>query len=411
MANVLPINKADFPMWQAGETPVPDAVYLDSAATSQKPKAVIDALVHYYTRQNANVHRGVYTLAEQATEAYEQARQTVADFIHAEAPENIVFTRGTTESLNWVASSFGGTHIYAGDEIIITIMEHHSNLVPWQQLALRTGATLRYVDIDAQGLLDMTALQAMLSPKTKIVAVTQVSNVLGTINPIQEISRLAHAVGAVVVVDGAQSAPHMPVDVQALGADFFAFSGHKMLGPTGIGVLYGKMALLAEMPPVEFGGEMISKVEKFHTTWADIPWRFEGGTPNIAGAVGLAAAIRYLQGVGLDKIRAHEQALTAYALAQLTAIPGLTIYGPPDARQRGGVIAFTLKGVHPHDLATVLDTQQVAVRAGHHCAQPLMARLGVVATARASFYLYNGQADVDRLVAAVNEAKEFFQIE
>ncbi|MCI1686961.1 cysteine desulfurase [Schleiferilactobacillus harbinensis] len=395
-------------MWQGADA-VPDAVYLDSAATSQKPQAVIDALVHYYTRQNANVHRGVYTLAEQATEAYENARQTVADFIHAEDTANIIFTRGTTESLNWIAQSWGGTHIQAGDEIIITIMEHHSNLVPWQQLALRTGAKLRYVDIDDQGLLDMPAYRAMLSARTKIVAVTQVSNVLGTINPIQEIGQLAHAAGAILVVDGAQSAPHMPVDVQALGADFFAFSGHKMLGPTGIGVLYGKMALLEAMPPIEFGGEMISKVEKFQTTWADIPWRFEGGTPNIAGAIGLAAAIRYLQAIGLDKIRDHERALTAYALDQLKAIPGLTIYGPQDAAQRGGVIAFTLNGVHPHDLATVLDTQQVAVRAGHHCAQPLMQRLGVVATARASFYLYNGQADVDRLVAAVNEAKEFFQ--
>ncbi|WP_223850036.1 cysteine desulfurase [Schleiferilactobacillus harbinensis] len=395
-------------MWQGADA-VPDAVYLDSAATAQKPQAVIDALVHYYTRQNANVHRGVYTLAEQATEAYENARQTVADFIHAEDTANIIFTRGTTESLNWIAQSWGGTHIQAGDEIIITIMEHHSNLVPWQQLALRTGAKLRYVDIDDQGLLDMPAYRAMLSARTKIVAVTQVSNVLGTINPIQEIGQLAHAAGAILVVDGAQSAPHMPVDVQALGADFFAFSGHKMLGPTGIGVLYGKMALLEAMPPIEFGGEMISKVEKFQTTWADIPWRFEGGTPNIAGAIGLAAAIRYLQAIGLDKIRDHERALTAYALDQLKAIPGLTIYGPQDAAQRGGVIAFTLNGVHPHDLATVLDTQQVAVRAGHHCAQPLMQRLGVVATARASFYLYNGQADVDRLVAAVNEAKEFFQ--
>ncbi|WP_414160646.1 cysteine desulfurase [Schleiferilactobacillus harbinensis] len=395
-------------MWQGADA-VPDAVYLDSAATAQKPQAVIDALVHYYTRQNANVHRGVYTLAEQATEAYENARQTVADFIHAEDTANIIFTRGTTESLNWIAQSWGGTYIQAGDEIIITIMEHHSNLVPWQQLALRTGAKLRYVDIDDQGLLDMTAYRAMLSARTKIVAVTQVSNVLGTINPIQEIGQLAHAAGAILVVDGAQSAPHMPVDVQALGADFFAFSGHKMLGPTGIGVLYGKMALLEAMPPIEFGGEMISKVEKFQTTWADIPWRFEGGTPNIAGAIGLAAAIRYLQAIGLDKIRDHERALTAYALDQLKAIPGLIIYGPQDAAQRGGVIAFTLNGVHPHDLATVLDTQQVAVRAGHHCAQPLMQRLGVVATARASFYLYNGQADVDRLVAAVNEAKEFFQ--
>lgn len=408
MAKLSPINKTDFPMWQGADA-VPDAVYLDSAATAQKPQAVIDALVHYYTRQNANVHRGVYTLAEQATEAYENARQTVADFIHAEDTANIIFTRGTTESLNWIAQSWGGTHIQAGDEIIITIMEHHSNLVPWQQLALRTGAKLRYVDIDDQGLLDMTAYRAMLSARTKIVAVTQVSNVLGTINPIQEIGQLAHAAGAILVVDGAQSAPHMPVDVQALGADFFAFSGHKMLGPTGIGVLYGKMALLEAMPPIEFGGEMISKVEKFQTTWADIPWRFEGGTPNIAGAIGLAAAIRYLQAIGLDKIRDHERALTAYALDQLKAIPGLTIYGPQDAAQRGGVIAFTLNGVHPHDLATVLDTQQVAVRAGHHCAQPLMQRLGVVATARASFYLYNGQADVDRLVAAVNEAKEFFQ--
>lgn len=408
MAKLSPINKTDFPMWQGADA-VPDAVYLDSAATAQKPQAVIDALVHYYTRQNANVHRGVYTLAEQATEAYENARQTVADFIHAEDTANIIFTRGTTESLNWIAQSWGGTHIQAGDEIIITIMEHHSNLVPWQQLALRTGAKLRYVDIDDQGLLDMTAYRAMLSARTKIVAVTQVSNVLGTINPIQEIGQLAHAAGAILVVDGAQSAPHMPVDVQALGADFFAFSGHKMLGPTGIGVLYGKMALLEAMPPIEFGGEMISKVEKFQTTWADIPWRFEGSTPNIAGAIGLAAAIRYLQAIGLDKIRDHERALTAYALDQLKAIPGLTIYGPQDAAQRGGVIAFTLNGVHPHDLATVLDTQQVAVRAGHHCAQPLMQRLDVVATARASFYLYNGQADVDRLVAAVNEAKEFFQ--
>jgi cysteine desulfurase/selenocysteine lyase len=408
MAKLSPINKTDFLMWQGADA-VPDAVYLDSAATSQKPQAVIDALVHYYTRQNANVHRGVYTLAEQATEAYENARQTVADFIHAEDTANIIFTRGTTESLNWIAQSWGGTHIQAGDEIIITIMEHHSNLVPWQQLALRTGAKLRYVDIDDQGLLDMPAYRAMLSARTKIVAVTQVSNVLGTINPIQEIGQLAHAAGAILVVDGAQSAPHMPVDVQALGADFFAFSGHKMLGPTGIGVLYGKMALLEAMPPIEFGGEMISKVEKFQTTWADIPWRFEGGTPNIAGAIGLAAAIRYLQAIGLDKIRDHERALTTYALDQLKAIPGLTIYGPQDAAQRGGVIAFTLNGVHPHDLATVLDTQQVAVRAGHHCAQPLMQRLGVVATARASFYLYNGQADVDRLVAAVNEAKEFFQ--
>ena len=408
MAKLSPINKTDFPMWQGADA-VPDAVYLDSAATSQKPQAVIDALVHYYTRQNANVHRGVYTLAEQATEAYENARQTVADFIHAEDTANIIFTRGTTESLNWIAQSWGGTHIQAGDEIIITIMEHHSNLVPWQQLALRTGAKLRYVDIDDQGLLDMPAYRAMLSARTKIVAVTQVSNVLGTINPIQEIGQLAHAAEAILVVDGAQSAPHMPVDVQALGADFFAFSGHKMLGPTGIGVLYGKMALLEAMPPIEFGGEMISKVEKFQTTWADIPWRFEGGTPNIAGAIGLAAAIRYLQAIGLDKIRDHERALTAYALDQLKAIPGLTIYGPQDAAQRGGVIAFTLNGVHPHDLATVLDTQQVAVRAGHHCAQPLMQRLGVVATARASFYLYNGQADVDWLVAAVNEAKEFFQ--
>lgn len=408
MAKLSPINKTDFPMWQGADA-VPDAVYLDSAATAQKPQAVIDALVHYYTRQNANVHRGVYALAEQATEAYENARQTVADFIHAEDTANIIFTRGTTESLNWIAQSWGGTHIQAGDEIIITIMEHHSNLVPWQQLALRTGAKLRYVDIDDQGLLDMPAYRAMLSARTKIVAVTQVSNVLGTINPIQEIGQLAHAAGAILVVDGAQSAPHMPVDVQALGADFFAFSGHKMLGPTGIGVLYGKMALLEAMPPIEFGGEMISKVEKFQTTWADIPWRFEGGTPNIAGAIGLAAAIRYLQAIGLDKICNHERALTAYALDQLKAIPGLTIYGPQDAAQRGGVIAFTLNGVHPHDLATVLDTQQVAVRAGHHCAQPLMQRLGVVATARASFYLYNGQADVDRLVAAVNEAKEFFQ--
>ncbi|HAY53519.1 MAG TPA: cysteine desulfurase CsdA [Lactobacillus sp.] len=408
MAKLSPINKTDFPMWQGADA-VPDAVYLDSAATSQKPQAVIDALVHYYTRQNANVHRGVYTLAEQATEAYENARQTVADFIHAEDTANIIFTRGTTESLNWIAQSWGGTHIQAGDEIIITIMEHHSNLVPWQQLAQKTGAVLKYIDLLPDGELDLASAQRQITDRTAIVSLTAASNVLGVVNPIKEVAALAHQHGAIMVVDGAQSTPHFKIDVQAMDADFYVFSGHKLMAPTGIGILWGKSELLVEMPPLEFGGEMIDWVEQQKTTFKKAPWKFEGGTQNIAGVIGLGAAIDYLTKIGMDQVQAHEQKLVDYLLPALLEIPGVTVYGPHDPAKHSGVISFNLAGLHPHDVATALDMQGIAVRAGHHCAQPLMKYLNVAATARASLYLYNNLDDAKKLVEAVKATKEFFK--
>ncbi|BDG45926.1 MULTISPECIES: cysteine desulfurase [Parageobacillus] len=380
-------------------------IYLDNAATSQKPLSVIETLDRYYREYNSNVHRGVHTLGTKATDAYEGAREKVRRFINAKSTQEIIFTRGTTTALNMVAASYGRANLQEGDEIVITYMEHHSNLIPWQQAAKRTGATLKYIPLQADGTIDMKDVEATVTENTKIVAVAHVSNVLGTINPIKEIARVAHQRGAVLVVDAAQSAPHMKIDVQDLDCDFLAFSGHKMCGPTGIGVLYGKRELLEKMEPVEFGGEMIDFVDLYESTWKELPWKFEGGTPIIAGAIGLGAAIDFLEEIGLDNIAAHEQELAQYALERLSAIDGLTIYGP---KHRGGLVTFNIEGVHPHDVATVLDAEGIAVRAGHHCAQPLMKWLNVTATARASFYLYNTKEEIDQFVGALQKTKEYF---
>jgi len=380
-------------------------VYLDSAATSQKPLPVIEAVERYYREYNSNVHRGVHTLGTKATEAYEGAREKVARFLNAPDSAQIIFTRGTTSALNLVAWSYARRVLREGDEIVITPMEHHSNLIPWQQAAKATGATLKYVPLRPDGTIAVEDFAQTVTERTKIVAVTHVSNVLGTINPIKTFAAIAHEKGAVIVVDGAQSTPHMKVDVQDLDVDFYAFSGHKMCAPTGIGVLYGKRHLLEQMEPVEFGGEMIDTVELYDSTWKEIPWKFEGGTPIIAGAIGLAAAIDFLESVGLDAIRAHEEQLARYALERLRAIDGVTVYGP---EERAGLVTFNVEGIHPHDVATVLDSRGIAVRAGHHCAQPLMRWLGVTATARASFYLYNTEEEIDKLADALQYAKEYF---
>ena len=384
-------------------------VYLDNAATSQKPKKVLETLNHYYTSNNANVHRGVHTLSERATRDYEASREKVRSFVNAKETEEILFTRGTTTSLNWVARSFGEFFIQPGDEIVLSYMEHHSNIIPWQQLAKKSGATLKYIELTESGTLDMTHARELITNKTKIVAIAHVSNVLGVINPIEELATLVHEQGGVIVVDGAQSAPHMKVDVQNLDCDFFAFSGHKMCGPTGIGVLYGKRKWLEQMEPIEFGGEMIDFVGLEDSSWKELPWKFEAGTPNIAGAIALGAAIDYLNSLDIEKIHQYEAELSAYVLPKLQAIEGLTIYGPQDPALRTGVIAFNLDGIHPHDVATALDMQGIAVRAGHHCAQPLLKYLQVAATARASFYIYNTKKDADRLVEAIIATKEFFQ--
>lgn len=384
-------------------------VYLDNAATTQKPQAVLDVLNAYYHKDNANVHRGVHTLAERATHAYEAAREKVRAFIQANETAEVLFTRGTTTGLNWVARSYGDAFVKEGDEIVISYMEHHSNIIPWQQLAARKKATLKYIALTDEGTLDMNDAKKQITDKTAIVALAHASNVIGIINPIKELGELAHNHGAVLVVDGAQSTPHMAIDVQALNCDFFAFSGHKMCGPTGIGVLYGKRALLEQMEPIEFGGEMIDFVELYQSTWKELPWKFEAGTPNIAGAIALGAAVDYLTDLGLDAIHEYEAELVRYVLPKLQAIEGLTIYGPQDPDKRTGVIAFNLDGLHPHDVATALDMEGVAVRAGHHCAQPLLTYLNVPATARASFYFYNTKADCDRLVEAIQATKEFFQ--
>ncbi|HFU3946826.1 TPA: cysteine desulfurase [Streptococcus suis] len=381
-------------------------VYLDNAATTQKPQQVLDVLADYYQRDNANVHRGVHTLSERATARYEAARQKVADFIQAKSSKEILFTRGTTTSLNWVAQ-FAKEILQPDQEVIISVQEHHSNIIPWQQACQQTGAKLRYVTLK-DGELDMDHLRSLLSSKTQFVSLAHVSNVLGSVAPIGEIAELVHQVGAYLVVDGAQSVPHMAVNVQELDVDFYAFSGHKMLGPTGIGVLYGKEELLNLMSPVEFGGEMIDFVYEQSATWKELPWKFEAGTPNIAGAIGLGAAIDYLTEIGMDAIQAHEAELVDYVFPKLQAIPGLTIYGSQDLSKRTGVIAFNLDDLHPHDVATALDYEGVAVRAGHHCAQPLLRYLQVPATVRASFYIYNTKADCDKLVEAIIETKEFF---
>lgn len=381
-------------------------VYLDNAATTQKPQAVLEVLRAYYETDNANVHRGVHTLAERATAAYEASREKARAFIKAKSTKEVLFTRGTTTGLNWVAS-FAKEVLQPGDQILISIMEHHSNVIPWQEACRATGAQLVYVYLK-DGQLDMADLKAKLSEKTKFVSIAQASNVLGCLNPVKEIAGLAHQVGAYMVVDGAQSAPHMPIDVQDLDCDFFAFSGHKMLGPTGIGILYGKEEILNRMSPVEFGGEMIDFVYEQEANWKELPWKFEAGTPNIAGAIALGAALDYLDEIGMAEIHAHEQELVAYVLPKLQAIGGLTLYGPENPSQHTGVIAFNLDGVHPHDLATALDYEGLAVRAGHHCAQPLINHLGIHSAARASFYLYNSREDCDELVQAILAAKEFF---
>ncbi|HFU3941940.1 TPA: cysteine desulfurase [Streptococcus suis] len=381
-------------------------VYLDNAATTQKPQQVLDVLADYYQEDNANVHRGVHTLSERATARYEAARQKVADFIQAKSSKEILFTRGTTTSLNWVAQ-FAKEILQPDQEVIISVQEHHSNIIPWQQACQQTGAKLRYVTLK-DGELDMDHLRSLLSSKTKFVSLAHVSNVLGGVAPIGEIAELVHQVGAYLVVDGAQSVPHMTVNVQELDVDFYAFSGHKMLGPTGIGVLYGKEELLNLMSPVEFGGEMIDFVYEQSATWKELPWKFEAGTPNIAGAIGLGAAIDYLTEIGMDAIQAHEAELVDYVFPKLQAIPGLTIYGSQDLSKRTGVIAFNLDDLHPHDVATALDYEGVAVRAGHHCVQPLLRYLQVPATVRASFYIYNTKADCDKLVEAIIKTKEFF---
>ncbi|MDV8933727.1 MAG: cysteine desulfurase [Carnobacterium sp.] len=399
--------KKDFPILfqEINDEPL---VYLDNAATSQKPQQVLDALNTYYQRDNANVHRGVHTLAERATAKYELARQKVKTFINAKETAEVLFTRGTTTSLNWVAKSFGEANVNEGDEIVISYMEHHSNIIPWQQLAKKQKATLRYIELTPTGELDLVSAKKLITAKTKIVAITHVSNVLGVVNPIAELTEIAHQVGAVMVVDGAQSVPHMAVDVQQLDVDFYAFSGHKMLAPTGIGVLYGKRSLLEKMEPIEFGGEMIDFVYLEDSTWKELPWKFEAGTPNIAGAIGLGAAIDYLTEVGMEDIHHYEQELVAYVVPKLQEIPGITIYGPTDPAKRTGVITFNLEGVHPHDLATAMDMEGVAVRAGHHCAQPLMNYLEVNSTARASFYFYNTKSDADTFIKALLATKEFF---
>ena len=385
-------------------------VYLDSTASSQKPNSVLETMTEYYHLYNANVHRGVYEISEEATARMEKARVKVARFINARHSKQIIFTRNTSESINLVAYAWGNANIHAGDLIVLTEMEHHSNLVPWQLLAQRTGARLEFIPVDDNGQLRQDVYAQLLEQKPKLVSFTHMSNVLGTITPAREMIALAHAVGAVTLVDAAQSVPHLPVDVQALDADFLCFSGHKMLGPTGIGVLYGRRELLEEMPPFMGGGDMIRTVHLRESTWNDLPWKFEAGTPAIAEAIGLGAAVDYLNELGMENVAQHEQEITAYALDQLRAVPGLTIYGPSEAKQRGGVISFTLGDIHPHDLASILDQEAgVAIRAGHHCAQPLMERYNLAATARASFYVYTIPSDIDTLVQGLHKAIEIFK--
>ncbi len=382
-------------------------VYLDNAASSQRPRAVLDTLARYYERDHANVHRGIHELSMRATEAYESARTALARFIGAGDPSEVVFVRGTTEGINLVASAWGDQNLVEGDEILLTVLEHHSNIVPWQLLAQRTGARLKCLDIDDEGRLRLDQLDGLLTDRTRMVCVTHVSNALGTINPVEEIVEAAHRAGALALVDGAQAAPHLSLDVQALGCDFYAFSGHKMCGPTGIGVLWGRRELLAEMSPYQGGGEMIEVVELEKSTYKPAPQKFEAGTPNIADAVGLAAAVEYLTRIGLERVHAHEAELVSYAVELCNQIPEFRQLGPL-GDDRAGVLSFELGGIHPHDMAQVLNSRGIAVRAGHHCNQPLMRRLGLGATTRASFYLYNDQDDVEALFDGLKAALEFF---
>ena len=401
-------RRADFPLLAAH----PRIRYLDSAATSQKPAAVLDAIRHYYENDNANPHRGAYDLSARATQRYHDARARVAKFLGVVDVNSLIFTRGTTEALNLVASSWGRDSVGAGDEIVITGMEHHANFVPWQQLAIRSGARLRICDLTADGRVDMDHMAALLNERTKVVAFSHISNALGTINPVRNIVALARqrAPYAVTVCDGAQSVPHCRINVDDLWVDFFAFSGHKMLGPMGIGGLVGRRTLLERMPPYQMGGDMIEFVGDDRTTWNVLPHKFEAGTPNVGDAVGLAAACDYLDAIGMDAVRAHEVHLLELIVMKLGAVPGVKLFGPRDLDLRSGVVSFTVHGIHPHDLATVLDEDGVCIRAGHHCAQPLMRRLDVPATARASVYVYNDEADVDALVAGVMKAKQLFAV-
>lgn len=401
--------RQDFPLL-ARQVHGKPLVYLDSTASSQKPQSVIEAMTEYYHQYNANVHRGVYEISEEATARMEKARARVARLINARQSKQVIFTRNTSESINLVAYSWGSANIHAGDLIVLTELEHHSNLVPWQLLAQRTGARLEFIPVSDDGLLCLDVYERLLAERPKLVAFAHMSNVLGTITPAREIIASAHAAGAVTLVDAAQSVPHLPVDVQELDADFLCFSGHKMLGPTGIGVLYGRRGLLEAMPPFMGGGEMIRTVHLRESTWNDLPWKFEAGTPAIAEAIGLGAAVDYLEALGMQQVHRLEQEITVYAMQRLASVPGLTIYGPP-ADQRGGVVSFTLADIHPHDLASILDQEQgVAIRAGHHCAQPLMERYGLAATARASFYVYTVPADIDALVEGLHRALEVFQV-
>ncbi len=404
--------RADFPI--LGETAHGKPLtYLDSGATSQKPTAVLRALDEYYRTYNANVHRGIYAISERATAAYEDARHKVARFIGATDDREIIFTRGTTEGINLVAYSWGRANVGAGDVLIVTEMEHHSNLVPWQILAQERGASLAAIPVTDEGLLDLDAYDALLTRhagRVRLMAVTHISNTLGTINPVAEIARRAHAVGALVLVDGAQGVPHLPVDVRDLGCDFLAFSGHKMLGPMGSGALWGRRELLEAMPPFLGGGSMIRRVTLQSSTYADLPAKFEAGTPSVGDAIGLGAAVDYLSTLGMEAVQAHEHALTVYTLARLREVAGLTIHGPQGADGRAGVFSFSLDDIHPHDLATLLDEEGVCVRAGHHCCQPLMDRFGLTATTRASVYLYNTTEDVDRLARALERAKAIFAL-
>lgn len=380
-------------------------VYFDSAATSQKPIQVIETLERYYKEYNSNVHRGVHTLGTKATDAYEGAREKVRKFINAKSMEEIIFTRGTTTALNTVAASYGLENVKEGDEIVISYMEHHSNIIPWQQVAKKTGATLKYLPLQLDGTISLEDVRQTVTPNTKIVSIMHVSNVLGTINPVKEIGAIAHENGAIMIVDGAQSAPHMKVDVQDLNCDFYALSAHKMCGPTGVGVLYGKKELLNNMEPIEFGGEMIDFVDLQESTWKELPWKFEAGTPIIGNAIGLGAAIDFLEEIGLHNIEKHEHELAQYALEGLSEVDGVTIYGP---KHRAGLVTFNIEDVHPHDVATVLDVEGIAVRAGHHCAQPLMKWLKASSTARASFYLYNTKEEIDTFVESLIKTKEYF---
>ncbi len=404
------VIRADFPILQEMHHENVPLVYLDNAATSQKPASVIEAINTYYREYNANVHRGIHKLSEQATSAYEEARLKVRKFINAPSKREILFTRGTTESINLVAQTWGRANLKAGDVVVSTVMEHHSNIVPWQILATEKGFTIRYVPVLPDGTLDLDSFYALLNKEpVKLVTLMHVSNMLGTVNPIEDIIKRSHAKGALVLVDGAQSIPHMKIDVQTSDADFFAFSGHKMLGPTGSGVLYGKRPLLEAMPPWMGGGDMISSVKLTGSTWNDLPYKFEAGTPAIAEAIGLGCAIDYLTKVGLDTIHKHERDIITYALNRLQEVPGLTVYGPSSAH-KGAVAAFTVEGIHAHDIAQLLDSEGIAVRAGHHCAMPLHEHLHVTATARASFYLYNTYAEVDALITALHNARKTFQL-